>query len=121
MSNRKHIQNPLTGSTPYLPSENILNTPKNTENVLPVSADNSSTKLENYIDEKYDHLAIKNLKGKNIKLGQTTILSQQSRGWNKYRINEKLERTNRASSKRNIFFTQRIERKKYFIENDHSF
>ena len=58
---------PLTGSTPYLPSENILNTSENPKNVLPVSVNNSCTKLENYIDEKYDHLVIKNLKGKSIK------------------------------------------------------
>ena len=57
----------LTGSTTYLSSENILNTSENLENVLPVSVDNSCTKLENYVDEKYDHLAIKNLKGKSIK------------------------------------------------------
>ena len=34
------------------------------ENVLPVSVDNSRTKLENYIDEKYDQVAIKYLKEK---------------------------------------------------------
>ena len=34
------------------------------ENVLPVSVNNSSTKLENHIDEKYDQVAIKHLKEK---------------------------------------------------------
>ena len=42
---------PLTGSTPYLPSENIVNTSENMEKVLLVSGDNSRTKLKNYIDE----------------------------------------------------------------------
>ena len=36
-------------------------------NVLPASVDNSNTKLENYIDEKYDQVTIKYLKEKNIK------------------------------------------------------
>ena len=34
------------------------------ENVLPASVDNSSTKLEDYIDEKYVQVAKKNLKEK---------------------------------------------------------
>ena len=63
-----HIENtsktPLTGSTPYLPSENIVNTSENIENVRPLSVENSRTKLENYIDEKYDQVAIKYLKEK---------------------------------------------------------
>ena len=55
---------PLTGSAPYLPSETIVNTSENMENVRPLSVENSRTKLENYIDEKYDQVAIKYLKEK---------------------------------------------------------
>ena len=43
-------ETPLTGSTPYLPPGNIINTSENMENVRPVSVENSRTKLENYID-----------------------------------------------------------------------
>ena len=55
---------PLTGSIPYLPSENIVNTSENMENVRSLSVKNSRTKLENYIDEKYDKVAINYLKEK---------------------------------------------------------
>ena len=34
------------------------------ENVRPLSVENSHAKLENYIDEKYDQVAIKHLKEK---------------------------------------------------------
>ena len=54
----------LTGKTPSLPSEKIVNTSENMENVRSVSVENSRTKLENYIDEKYDQVAIKYLKEK---------------------------------------------------------
>ena len=57
-------ETPLTGSTPYLPSENIVNTLENMENVRPLSVENSCTKLENYIDEKYDEVVIKHLNRK---------------------------------------------------------
>ena len=57
-------ETPLTGSSPYLPSETIVNTSENMENVRPLSVENSRTKLENYIDEKYDQEAIKYLKEK---------------------------------------------------------
>ena len=63
-----HIENtsktPFTGSTPYLPSENIVNTSENMENVRLLSVKNSRTKLENYIDEKYNQATIKYLKEK---------------------------------------------------------
>ena len=49
---------------PYLPSENIVNTSENMENVLLVSVDNSRAELKNYVDEKYDQVAIKYLKEK---------------------------------------------------------
>ena len=54
----------LTESTAYLPSEKIVNIPENMENVRHVSVDNSRTKLENYINEKYGQVAIKYLKEK---------------------------------------------------------
>ena len=57
-------ETPLNGSTPYLPSETIVNTSENMENVLAVSVDDSHTKLENYIDEKYGQVSIKYLKEK---------------------------------------------------------
>ena len=57
-------ENPLTGSTPYLPSESIVNASENMENVRPLSVENYRTKLENYIHEKYDQVAIKYLKEK---------------------------------------------------------
>ena len=39
----------LTGSTPYLPSENIVSTSENMENVRALSVENSRTKLEKTI------------------------------------------------------------------------
>ena len=51
-----HIKNTpetlLIGSTPCLPSENIVNTSENMENVPPLSVENFDAKLENYIDQK---------------------------------------------------------------------
>ena len=55
-------ETPLTENNPYLPSENIANISENMENLLPVSVDDSGTKLENYIDGKYDQVDIKYLK-----------------------------------------------------------
>ena len=43
-------ETPLTGSTSYLLSENIVNISENMENVRPLSVENSRTKLENYIE-----------------------------------------------------------------------
>ena len=48
------------------------------ENVLPVSADHSRTKLDNYNDEKYDQVTIKYLIEKIVNECQTTILPMQS-------------------------------------------
>ena len=45
-------ETPLIGSTSYLPSENIVNTSENMENMRPLSVENFHTKLENYIDQK---------------------------------------------------------------------
>ena len=55
----------LTRDTPHVSSVNIVNTSENMENMLLLSVDNSCSKLEN--DEKYDQVAIKYLKEKNIK------------------------------------------------------
>ena len=57
-------ETPLIGSILYLPSENIVNTSENMENVRSLSVENSRTKLENYTDEKYDQIAINYLKEK---------------------------------------------------------
>ena len=63
MSNRKYTRNPVSGiGITYLPSENIVNTSENMENIRPASVELSRTKLEIYIDEKYDQVAIKYLK-----------------------------------------------------------
>ena len=72
-------ETPLTGSIPYLPSESIVNTSENMENERSLSVKNCHTKLENYIDEKYDKVAINYLKKKiYIKKGQKTIFPKQS-------------------------------------------
>ena len=48
------------------------------ENVRPLSVKNSRTKLENYIDEKYDQVAIKYLKEKILnEVEQQFTLSNQ--------------------------------------------
>ena len=48
------------------------------ENVRPLSVKNSRTKLENYIDEKYDQVAIKYLKEKILnEVKQQFTLSNQ--------------------------------------------
>ena len=77
---------PLTGSTPYLPSENIVNTSENMENVQPLSVKIFRTKLENYFDEKYDQVAINYLKEKILnKVKQQFSPSNQG-----YKINTEL-------------------------------
>ena len=53
---------PLIGSTPHLPSTNSVNTSKAIADALPISANNTRLKLENYMDEKYDQAALKHLK-----------------------------------------------------------
>ena len=53
---------PLIGSNPYLPSTNSVNTSKAIADALPISANNTRLKLENYMDEKYDQAALKHLK-----------------------------------------------------------
>ena len=111
---------PLTGSIPYLPSENIVNTSENMENVRPVSVENSRAILENYIDEKYDQATIKYLKEKIL----NEVKQQFSPNNHVDKINAELVKSLREQIE-NIqseisFFTRRNERKKYFIENDHS-
>ena len=51
-------------STPYLPSTNSLNTFKAIADALPISANNTRLRLENYMDEKYDQAALNHLKKK---------------------------------------------------------
>ena len=53
---------PLPESTPYLPSTNSLNTSKAIADALPISANNTRLRLENYMDEKYDQAALNHLK-----------------------------------------------------------
>ena len=49
-------------STSYLPSTNSLNTFKAIADALPISANNTRLRLENYMDEKYDQAALNHLK-----------------------------------------------------------
>ena len=53
---------PLTERTPYLPSTNSVNTSKAIADALPISANNTRLRLENYMDEKYDQAALNHLK-----------------------------------------------------------
>ena len=52
----------LTESTSDLPSTNSVNTSKAITDVLPVSAKNTRLRLENYMHEKYDQVALNHLK-----------------------------------------------------------
>ena len=54
-------------STPYLPSTNSLNTFKAIADALPISANNTRLRLENYMDEKYDQAALNHLNKQTIK------------------------------------------------------
>ena len=90
------------------------------ENVRPLSVENSRTKLENYIDEKYDQVAIKYLKEKIL----NEVKQKFSPSYQEDKINAELVKSLREQIENlqsEIFFTRRNERKKYFIENDHSF
>ena len=49
------------------------------ENVLPILVDHSRTKLDNYIDGKYDQVAIKYLIEKIVNECQATILPMRSK------------------------------------------
>ena len=105
---------PLTGSIPYLPSENILNTSENMENGRPLSVENSRTILENYIDEKYDQVAIKYLKEKIL----NEVKQQFSPNNHADKINAELVKS-LGEQIENIqseisFFTRRNERKKIY-------
>ena len=113
-------ETPLTGNTPYLPSEDIVNTSENMENVRSLSVKNSGAKLENHIDEKYDQVAIKYLKEKILnKVKQQFSPSNQGDKISAELVKSLREQIENLQSE--IFFTRRNERKKYFIENDHSF
>ena len=52
----------LIESTPYLPSTNSVNTSKAIADALPISANNTRLRLENYFDEKYDQAALNHLR-----------------------------------------------------------
>ena len=114
-------ETPLIGSTPYLPSENIVNTSENMENVRPLSVENSRTKLENYIDEKYDQVAIKYLK-KNI---LNEVKQKFSSSYQEDKINAELVKSLREQieslQSEVSFLREEMKEKKCFIENDHSF
>ena len=64
MSYRKYTRNPVNWKHPLLTIRRHGNTSENMENVRPLSVENSRAKLENYIDEKCDQVAIKYLKEK---------------------------------------------------------
>ena len=53
---------PLIESTPCLRSRNSVNTSKAIADTLPISANNTRLRLENYIAEKYDQAALNHLK-----------------------------------------------------------
>ena len=53
---------PLPESTPYLPSTNSLNTSKAIADALPISANNTRLRQRKLYDEKYDQVALNNLK-----------------------------------------------------------
>ena len=53
---------PLTESTQYLPSTNSVDTSKAIAGALPISANNTRLRLENYMGEKYDQAALNHLK-----------------------------------------------------------
>ena len=114
-------ETPLTGSTPYLPSENIVNTSENMENVRPLSVENSLTKLENYIDEKYDQVAIKYLKEKILnEVKQQFFPSNEWDEINAELVKSLREQTENLQSKI-CFLREEMKEKKYFIENDPKF
>ena len=101
----------LTGSTPYLASQKIINTSENMENVLLVSVDNSRTKLENYINKKSHQVAIKCLKEKTLNDFNNNSPSNQGDKINPELVKslrEQMEKLQREM----CFFTQRHERKK---------
>ena len=53
---------PLIESTQYLPSTNSVNTSKAIAGALPISANNTRLRLENFMGEKYDQAALNHLK-----------------------------------------------------------
>ena len=103
-------ETPLIGSTPYLPSENIVNTSENMENVRPLSVENSRTKLENYIDEKYDQAAIKYLKEK--------ILNEVKQQFSTRNHGDKInaELVERVFKAKYLFYTKRSRKKNTLLK-----
>ena len=91
------------------------------ENVLPVSVDNSRTKLENRIDEKYDQVAINYLKEKILnEVKQQFSPSSQEDKINAELVTSLREQIENLQSEI-CFLHKEMKEKKYFIENDHSF
>ena len=64
MSYRKYSRNHVNWKHPLLTIRKHCKYIRKHGNVRPLSVENSGTKLENYIDEKYDQVAIKYLKEK---------------------------------------------------------
>ena len=111
-------ETPLIKSTSYLPSENIVNPSENMKNVRPLSVENSRTKLENCIDEKYDQAAIKYLKEKIL----NEVKQKISPSYQEDKINAELvkrlgEQIEDFQSKI-YFLREEMKEKKYFIENN---
>ena len=90
------------------------------ENVRPVSVENHRTKLENYIDEKYDQVAVKCFKEKILnEVKQQFSPSNQGDKINAELVKSLREQIEDLQSE--ISFLHEEMKKKYFIENDHSF
>ena len=90
------------------------------ENVLLVSVDKSRAELKNYVDEKYDQVAIKYLKEKIL-----DDVKQQFFPCNQGdKINAELAKSLREQienlQSELCFLREEMKEKKYFVENDHS-
>ena len=100
---------PLIGSTPHLPSTNSANTSKAIADALPISANNTRLKLENYMDEKYDQAALKHLKKEILNDVKQQFFNEKDK------VNLELVKSLKEQIdilKSEIFFTRRDEREK---------
>ena len=89
--------------------------------MLLVSVDNSRTKLENFIDEKYDQVAIKYLKEKILnEVKQQFFPSNQGDKINAELVKSWREKMENLQSEI-CFLLEEVKEKKYFTENDNSF
>ena len=88
------------------------------KNVRPLSVENSRTKLENYIDEKYDQVAIKYLKEKILNKVKPKI----SPSYQEDKINAELVKSLREQienlQSKISFLREEMKEKKYFIESN---